>query len=103
MAVQLRAQGVGGLAYPFYTALSDDLKPCPSVDNATLYELDTGRTFVWCSDCWWPLATPPQAQPAAAAGGASDTAAVCAALGEVLAELRALRAGMVEAGTAKEI
>lgn len=46
-------QGVGTLAYPFYTGLSGNPKPTPVSRSATAYELDTRRRYVWRENQWW--------------------------------------------------
>ncbi|OGG44105.1 MAG: hypothetical protein A3F84_27735 [Candidatus Handelsmanbacteria bacterium RIFCSPLOWO2_12_FULL_64_10] len=86
MAVVLQTSGIGGLAYPFYTGLSSDEKPIATdLSNAdadaTFYELDTRREFVWKDRAWMLRAAPDQGIDY------SD------ALGEIAKELRRIRFG----------
>lgn len=62
MTARLEQQGIGTLAYPFYTGLSTDAtKPFPNdpTNNATFLELDTRRAFVWRDGAWVLFDAPP--------------------------------------------
>lgn len=53
MSAQQQQQGIGTLAYPYYRVMSSDEKPRPDGPDATLFEVDTRREFVWAAGQWW--------------------------------------------------
>lgn len=92
MPFTIQQAGVGGLAHPVYVGESIDPRPLPSGENATLFETDSRRTFVWRNGHWnlWN-------EPVAAQEVSPNL------LAELLTEMKALRLGMILAGTCKEI
>ncbi len=83
MSVVLQSTGIGTLAYPFYTGESTDVKPIPTTEDATFYELDTRRRFVWKNREWRFSDAP-----------ADISAAFSASLEPLLKELRTIRRGL---------
>jgi hypothetical protein len=51
-------QGVGTLAHPFYTGVSSDDKPALDVPDATAFELDTRREYIWRRNAWYLFREP---------------------------------------------
>jgi hypothetical protein len=63
MAVTLQnaSGGIGTLAYPFYVAdFIADTFPIPTADNATLFVVETRRTYIWREYNWVLYAENPQ-------------------------------------------
>lgn len=87
--------GIGTLAHPFYVGDSWDDKPEPTDANATLFEVDTRRTFVWRNRQWALLNEPkPEVE---------DENLSVVLLSGILSEIKSLRLGMIEAGACKKI
>jgi hypothetical protein len=53
VSISLQRQGIGTLAYPFYTVeYAREQKPTPTEQDATLYVVETRETYVWQSGRW---------------------------------------------------
>ncbi len=94
MAVTRQIAGISTLAYPFYVGKSTDPKPTLTVADATFYELDTQRYYVWKTDTWYLFS-----DAAAVAALATQIAALrddLATLRDIRDECRATRLGVQE-------
>ena len=72
----------GSPAWPVYKCLSTEERPRPTVADATLYELDTRRWYVWHAGDWYLFSEP---------GSTSRTEEL---LGQLIGETRKIRIGL---------
>lgn len=52
MSVVSQQGGIGTLAHQTYAGYSGDVRPIPTVPDASLFEIDTRRVFVWHDSAW---------------------------------------------------